>query len=175
MDNIGSTALFPMCLSPLALNEYYGDFVKAGEDPVRLIFHLSFRSQLFHYCISNSGFTFIQQLMTISGYQWLSVCVALLVIPSTQMTPYCFKKLGVAGTCVFGNLATAVVTGLLLLIGTAPSTELTFGLFVTVMCKKCTRCVLLKFYCFSLTPIVLDHCTQYRRRIVSSSFVMLSL
>ena len=141
LDNIGSTALFPMCLSPLALNEYYGDFVNADppETPVRLIFSpLTSLIALSLFHISNSDFTFPQKLMTISGYQWLSVCVALLVIPSTQMTPYCFKKLGVAGTCVFGNLATAVVTGLLLLIGTAPSTELTFGLFVTVMCKKCT-------------------------------------
>lgn len=66
--------------------------------------------------------------------QWLSVCVALLVIPSTQMTPQFFEKLGVAGTCVFGNSCTAVVTGLLLMIGAAfPATPLSFGFFVAVM------------------------------------------
>lgn len=56
-----------------------------------------------------------------------------LVIPSTQMTPACFKKIGVAGTCVFGNSCTAVVTFLLLLIGNFPATQFTFGLFVFVM------------------------------------------
>lgn len=105
LDNIGSTGLFPLCLSPLALQEYYADFVERGEEPI----------------------------MSIGGYQWLSVCVALLVIPSTQVTPYTFSKIGVAGTCVFGNLCTAVVTGLLLIIGNLPSTELAFGMFVFVM------------------------------------------
>mmetsp|Transcript_1212 Transcript_1212/g.2317 ORF Transcript_1212/g.2317 Transcript_1212/m.2317 type:complete len:705 (-) Transcript_1212:1035-3149(-) len=107
LDNIGSTGLFPLCLSPLALTEFYSDFVGANppQDPI----------------------------MTITAYQWLSVCVALLVIPATQMTPYCFVKLGVAGTCVFGNFCTAVVTGLLLLIGNLPSTTLAFGFFVAVM------------------------------------------
>ena len=61
LDNIGSTGLFPLCLSPLAIEHYYADFVNQvpPQDPV----------------------------MSITGYQWLSVCVALLVIPSTQMTP----------------------------------------------------------------------------------------
>jgi len=107
LDNIGSTGLFPLCLSPLALGEYYADFANATppQDPI----------------------------MSITGYQWLSVCVALLVIPSTQMTPHVFVKIGVAGTCVFGNLCTAVVTGLLLMIGNLPSTQLAFGFFVFVM------------------------------------------
>lgn len=49
------------------------------------------------------------------------------------MTPYAFKKLGVAGTCVFGNLCTALLTGLLLIIGNLPATELGFAWFVIVM------------------------------------------
>lgn len=105
LDNIGSTGLFPLCLSPLALNAFYGQFVERGEDPI----------------------------MSVEAYQWLSVCVALLVIPSTQLTPISFVKIGVAGTCVFGNACTAVVTGLLLWIGNLPATEVTFGLFVFVM------------------------------------------
>ena len=106
LDNIGSTGLFPLCLSPLALEAYYGQFVSRGEQPI----------------------------MSILGYQWLSVCVALLVIPSTQLTPWFFEKLGVAGVCVFGNSCTAVVTGLLLMIGAAfPATNLSFGFFVFVM------------------------------------------
>mmetsp|Transcript_33746 Transcript_33746/g.81590 ORF Transcript_33746/g.81590 Transcript_33746/m.81590 type:complete len:699 (-) Transcript_33746:117-2213(-) len=107
LDNIGSTGLFPLCLSPLALQKYYGDFVT--RDPPE------------------------EPIMTITAYQWLSVCVALLVIPSTQMTPTVFTKIGVAGTCVFGNICTAVVTSLLLLIGNLPSTDLAFGMFVFVM------------------------------------------
>ena len=70
---------------------------------------------------------------TSPAYQWLSVCVALLVIPSTRATPWCFAKMGIAGTCVFGNVATAVLTALLLMIGNFPSTELAFGFFVFVM------------------------------------------
>ena len=50
LDNIGSTGLFPLCLSPLALDSYYNYFVQLGEEPI----------------------------MSISAYQWLSVCVALL-------------------------------------------------------------------------------------------------
>ena len=106
LDNIGSTGLFPLCLSPLALEAYYAQFVAVSEEPI----------------------------MSILAYQWLSVCVALLVIPSTQMTPFFFKKLGVAGVCVFGNACTAIVTSLLLLIGSAfPATNLSFGFFVFVM------------------------------------------
>ncbi len=106
LDNIGSTGLFPLCLSPLALETYYGQFVVNSQEPI----------------------------MSILAYQWLSVCVALLVIPSTQMTPWFFEKLGVAGVCVFGNTCTAILTGLLLLIGAAfPATSLSFGFFVFVM------------------------------------------
>jgi len=106
LDNIGSTGLFPLCLSPLALETYYAQFEMKGEEPV----------------------------MSILAYQWLSVCVALLVIPSTQMTPWFFERLGVAGVCVFGNSCTAIVTSLLLMIGTAfPATNLSFGFFVFSM------------------------------------------
>jgi len=92
-DNFGSTALFPLCLSPLAIEQYLFDFEEAGEEPI----------------------------MTILGYQWLSVMVAGMVVPSTMMTPFAFRKLGVAGTCVMGNLITALVTFLLLLIGNGVS------------------------------------------------------
>lgn len=58
LDNIGSTGLFPLCLSPLALQTYYGDFVERDEQPI----------------------------MSITTYQWLSVCVALLV--SRALMPF---------------------------------------------------------------------------------------
>ena len=37
LDNIGSTGLFPLCLSPLALEAYYAQFVAVGEDPIMSI------------------------------------------------------------------------------------------------------------------------------------------
>jgi MFS family permease len=94
-DNFGSTGLFPLCLSPLAIDRYLLDFVNAEppEDPI----------------------------MSIIGYQWLSVMVAGMVVPSTFMTPTAFRKFGVAGTCVMGNVMTAIVTLALLLIGNAVS------------------------------------------------------
>ena len=71
-DNFGSTALFPMCLSPLALEQYTLNFINAGQEPI----------------------------MSVTGYQWLSVCVALLVIPSTLITPHVFARIGPSGCCV---------------------------------------------------------------------------
>lgn len=37
LDNIGSTGLFPLCLSPLALEAYYGQFVAKNEEPIMSI------------------------------------------------------------------------------------------------------------------------------------------
>ena len=90
-DKVGSTALFPLCLSPLALEAYFGDFVARDEEPI----------------------------MSINGYQWLSVCVALMVIPGTAITPYVFSKIGASGGCVVGNVCTGILTIVLLLIGNA--------------------------------------------------------
>lgn len=106
-DNFGSTGLVPLCLSPLAIEQYLFQFTEA--DPPQ------------------------EPVMTIVGYQWLSVMVAAMVIPSTMMTPYTFRKFGVAGTCVMGNLMTALVTLGLLLIGNGPATRGWFGAFVAVL------------------------------------------
>eukprot|EP00934_Nitzschia_sp_Nitz4_P007181 Nitzschia sp. Nitz4//scaffold25_size161228//149956//152292//NITZ4_002456-RA/size161228-augustus-gene-0.120-mRNA-1//1//CDS//3329544664//7171//frame0 len=104
-DNFGSTALFPLCLSPLAFKHYYLDFVQSipYENPI----------------------------MELTGFQWLSVMVAFVVVPSAVGTPAVFRTFGVAGTCVFGNLMTALLTVALLLIGNAPATRSWFYLFVT--------------------------------------------
>ena len=76
--------------------------------------------------ISNSNYATIDQ--------WLCVCIALLIVPSILMTPWFFEKMGVAGTCVFGNSCTAVLTGLLLMIATVfPATTISFGVYVAVM------------------------------------------
>lgn len=104
-DNVGSTALFPLCLSPLALEAYLVDFVEANEDPI----------------------------MSVTGYQWLSVCVALMVIPGTMITPWVFSKIGPSGGCVVGNVCTGILTIILLVIGNAPATTLGFAFFVAVM------------------------------------------
>jgi MFS family permease len=105
-DNFGSTGLFPLCLSPLAIEQYMFNFTEAGEDPI----------------------------MTYTGYQWLSVMVAGMVVPATMMTPWVFRKLGVAGTCVFGNAFTALLTFGLLMIGNAVSNieSLVLSAFVQV-------------------------------------------
>lgn len=50
LDNIGSTGLFPLCLAPLALEQYLNN-PDLGDEPI----------------------------MSYTGYQWLSVCVALMV------------------------------------------------------------------------------------------------
>ena len=101
-DNIGSCGLFPLCLSPLALNQFSLDFVEQGLDPI----------------------------MEITGYQWLTVMVALMVIPSTLICPSLFAKIGVAASCVFGNACTAVVTFILLLLGNGVATNTKFAFFV---------------------------------------------
>jgi hypothetical protein len=93
-DNFGSTGLFPLCLSPLAIEKYFFDFVEADKEPI---------------------------MTYTAGYQWLSVIVAIMVVPATMMTPWVFRKLGVAGTCVFGNSFTALLTFALLMIGNAVS------------------------------------------------------
>eukprot|EP00957_Ditylum_brightwellii_P132492 10103761-Ditylum_brightwellii.AAC.1 len=88
-DNFGSTALWPLCLSPLALEHYTLDFIHAGKEPI----------------------------MSIVGFQLISVCIAFTVVPSTKISPRLFEKVGIAGACVLGNVFTAIVTLILLVIG----------------------------------------------------------
>ena len=51
-DNIGSSGLMPLCLSPLAFNAFYESFVKQGLTPI----------------------------MSQVAYKWISVLVALMVV-----------------------------------------------------------------------------------------------
>jgi len=104
-DNVGSQALFPLCLSPLALDQFYKQFVAVGEVPV----------------------------MSLTGYKWISALVALMVIPSAMVCPKLFEKIGAAAACVFGNTMTAIITICLLYLGSGQATEVKFGLFVAVM------------------------------------------
>jgi MFS family permease len=105
-DVFGSKALFPLCLSPLAFNAFYRDFVDRGEEPI----------------------------MSLTAYKWLSVLVALTVLPATLMSPTIFNKLGLAGGCVLANFITGLLTIALLLIGSVePTSTGYFAGFVAFM------------------------------------------
>eukprot|EP00957_Ditylum_brightwellii_P120020 9159345-Ditylum_brightwellii.AAC.1 len=88
-DNFGSTALYPLCLSPLALEHYTLDFIHAEKEPI---------------------------LSTV-GFQLLFICVAFTVIPSAKISTKVFERVGIAETCVLGNVFTGILTLILLLIG----------------------------------------------------------
>ena len=105
-DTLGSKALFPLCLSPLAFNTFYKDFTVNDDVPI----------------------------MSLNGYQWLTVLIALLVIPSALLTPRVFQSIGLACTCVIGNVITGVVTIILLLVANIeePSTGTFIGFVVAL-------------------------------------------
>jgi MFS family permease len=105
-DTIGSKALFPICLAPLAFNTFYKDFITNNQNPI----------------------------LSLSGYQWLTVLTAFLVIPSALLTPGVFRKIGLASTCVIGNVITGALTIVLLFIANVePPTYSTFIGFVATM------------------------------------------
>lgn len=68
-DNIGSSGLLPLCMSPLAFNAFYENFEKQGLTPI----------------------------MSQVAYKWITVLVALMVIPSTLLSPSVYNTLGLAG------------------------------------------------------------------------------
>jgi len=104
-DNLGSQALFPLCLSPLALEQFYMSYASVGEDPV----------------------------MTLDAYKWLSVLVALMVIPSAVLCPKIFQKVGAAAACVAGNFMTGIITISLLYLGSGEPSSAMFAGFVSVL------------------------------------------
>ena len=63
----------------------------------------------------------------------MSVLVALVVIPSTVFTPAVFNAIGAAGGCVFGNIMTAVLIVILLVLGTGTADNAHLAGFVTAM------------------------------------------
>jgi hypothetical protein len=66
--------------------------------------------------------------------KWLSVLVALMILPAAFASPIVFRKLGASGGCVMGNVVTAVVTiGLLYIALSAPTTSTWFGAFVAIL------------------------------------------
>ena len=105
-DTIGSKALFPLSVAPLAFERFYKDFVLKGEEPI----------------------------LSLYGYQWLTVFIAVLVIPSALLTPRVFQKIGLACTAVLGNTITGILTiALLYLANIEPPATWTFVLFCVVL------------------------------------------
>jgi MFS family permease len=88
VDIVGSKTLYPLCITPLAFDIFYRDFVVRGESPP----------------------------LPLNGYQWLTILVPLLVIPSAIIGPILFRKIGLASTCVMGNVLTGLLTIVLLFV-----------------------------------------------------------
>mmetsp|Transcript_27863 Transcript_27863/g.31839 ORF Transcript_27863/g.31839 Transcript_27863/m.31839 type:complete len:742 (-) Transcript_27863:255-2480(-) len=107
-DNIGSSGLLPLCLSPLAFNQFYKDFIDSGQ-PEDII-------------------------MSPTLYKWLGVFIALMVVPGAGLSHVVFHKIGAAGGCVLGNAMTGVAIIALLLVGTIkPASQATFGIFFAMI------------------------------------------
>lgn len=102
-DNIGSNGLAPLCLSPLMYTQFFLQFEQRGEEPV----------------------------MSLTGYKWLSVILAIMVIPGAIVSPTMFQKIGAAASCVLGNVITGVVTIILLFLGNATPNKAYFAGMVT--------------------------------------------
>jgi len=105
-DNVGSSGLMPLCLSPLAFSAFYQEFENQGLDPI----------------------------MSQVAYKWISVLVALTVVPGTIVSPKIYNTIGLAGGCILGNVVTGIVTIILLYIALIkPATNVTFGIFVALL------------------------------------------
>jgi hypothetical protein len=70
--------------------------------------------------------------MPVVAYKWISILVALMVVPGVIVSPAIYNKIGLAGGCVVGNIVTGAVTISLLYIALAPPTSSTFAIFVTI-------------------------------------------
>ncbi len=93
-DNVGSSGLMPLCLSPLAFERFYA-FAPDPSNPI----------------------------MSQVAYKWISVLVALMVVPGTLVSPSIYNKFGLAGGCILGNVITGVVSS-------CPSIDCSFYHFV---------------------------------------------
>ena len=80
-DNVGSSGLMPLCLSPLAFERFYA-FAPDPSNPI----------------------------MSQVAYKWISVLVALMVVPGTLVSPFIYNKFGLAGGCIIGNVITGIVS-----------------------------------------------------------------
>ena len=133
-DNAGSVGLFPLCLSPLAFNFFYTDFLAAGLAP----------------------------LMTANAFKWISTLIALMIVPAAMSSSKVYEWIGAAGLvyvmicwpfacfhssskcvllcyyfysgCVAGNFFTAIMTiAMLQIVLITPATNSTYAGFVTLL------------------------------------------
>ena len=106
LDNIGSSGLLPMAMAPLALNEFYINFLEEGVNPI----------------------------MSQSAFKWISVMVALTIIPGAAISQPIFDKIGAAAGCVIGNVVTGIVTIAVLHIARMqPASDGTFAAFIVAL------------------------------------------
>lgn len=70
--------------------------------------------------------------MPVVAYKWISILVALMVMPGVIVSPSIYNRIGLAGGCVVGNIVTGVVTIALLYVALAPPTSSSFAVFVTI-------------------------------------------
>ena len=105
-DAIGSKVLYPICVTVLAYETFYKDMISNDKIPI----------------------------ISLNGYQWLAVFLPLATIPSVLLTPSLFRRIGLAGTCVLGNVFTAGLKIVLLMIANIkPPSRGTFAWFVVAL------------------------------------------
>jgi MFS family permease len=105
-DNFGSAGLFPICLSPLALEVFQLDLINMGETP----------------------------LMSEFAFKWILVLLSLMVIPAAVVAPNLFNKIGTPATCILGNTFTSIaIISLLYIALITPATQVTYIGFMVVL------------------------------------------
>ena len=73
-------------------------------------------------------------IMSATAYKWITMLLALMVIPGAVASGPLFSRFGAAACCVFGNIITAVgITGVLLIALIDPPTSASFGGFLAVL------------------------------------------
>lgn len=120
VDNIGSSGM-NLCMSPLMFETFTLDPMEDG---------LTFS---FNPMTNATSFDLGEPIMSINSYKWVTVFVALMVIPGAILSSPLYQKVGYAGGCVAGNACTAVHCLLLLWIGNMSASNRTYGIFVAVL------------------------------------------
>lgn len=140
VDVAGSKALFPLCMTPLAFDTFYRDFVQNDEPPI----------------------------MSLNLYKWLTVLISVLVVPSSIVAPKLFDRFGMAAVNVFGNFSTGVITVALLFIGNAkPATRGTFAAFVCTLYLSFPFSILSQL---AISPMLDRLSPKERKGVVMGSF-----
>jgi len=105
-DNIGSAGLLPIAMSPLAFTQFYLNFLAEDQEPI----------------------------MSQSAFKWISVMVAITVIPGAVFSQFLFDRIGAAGGCVTGNVMTGVVIIICMQVAyITPATNITYAMFIVAL------------------------------------------